>query len=63
MTRMEPTELFCARCGLAAPLDSVVKPCDGCGFVVFVPARFLEWEATLTEHDRAFLKTNKISTA
>lgn len=52
---------YCARCGLEAPLDEPIRPCVGCGYVVFVPARYLEWDAALTDHDRAFLKTNKIS--
>ena len=55
--------LYCARCGLEAPIDERISACVGCGFVVFVPVTFLEWEALLTEKDKAFLKTNKISTA
>lgn len=56
-------ETFCARCGLEAPLDEGSdKPCSACGYIVFVPARYLEWEAALTEKDRVFLKTNRIAT-
>lgn len=52
---------FCARCGLEAPLDEAVTPCAACGYVVFVPLRYLDWEAQLTEKDRVFLKTQKIA--
>ena len=58
---MMMSEVFCARCGLAAPLDEPVKACVGCGWIVFVPARYLDWDAALTEKDKAFLKTNKIA--
>lgn len=53
--------LFCARCGLEAPIAFDSRPCTACGGKVFVPARFLDWDASLTEQDRAFLKTNKIA--
>ena len=53
--------LFCSRCGLEAPLDGEVKPCAGCGYVVFVPLRYLEWDALLTEKDRDFLRANRIA--
>ena len=58
---MMSATLFCARCGLEAPIGGDVQPCVACGYVVFVPARYLDWEAQLTEKDRAFLKTNRIS--
>lgn len=52
---------YCARCGLESPIDEPVKPCAACGYVVFVPLRYLDWEAQLTEKDKVFLKTNKIA--
>ncbi len=52
---------FCARCGLEAPLDEPISACTGCGYVVFVPARYLDWEVVLTERDRIFLKVNRIA--
>jgi ribosomal protein L37E len=52
---------FCARCGLEAPLDEAVKACAACGYVVFVPARYLEWEASLSENDRKFLKSIRVA--
>lgn len=55
--------LFCSRCGLEAPIDGDVKPCSACGYVVFVPLRYLDWDALLTKEDRDFLKTNRISTS
>ena len=54
-------ETFCARCGLAAPIDEAVKPCSACGYVVFVPARYLEWDASLSENDRKLLRSLKIA--
>ena len=59
---MMASELFCSKCGLAIALDDVnLEPCIACGNAVFVPLKYITWEAALTEHDRAFLKTNKIS--
>jgi NMD protein affecting ribosome stability and mRNA decay len=59
---MMAAELFCSKCGLAIPLDEVnLQPCIACGNAVFVPARWIDWSASLTEQDRAFLKTNKIA--
>lgn len=52
---------FCARCGLEAPIDEPQRSCVACGWIIFVPARYLDWDAALTEKDRAFLKTNKIA--
>ena len=52
---------FCARCGLEAPLDEAARPCAACGYVVFVPLRYLDWDAQLTEKDREFLRVNKIA--
>jgi hypothetical protein len=58
-------ELFCSKCGLAVPLDEVgnLSPCVACGNAVFVPAKWLDWDATLTENDRKMLKSYKISIA
>lgn len=53
--------LFCARCGLECVIDGPARPCDGCGYVVFVPQRYLDWDAALTEKDKEFLRTNKIA--
>lgn len=53
--------LHCARCGLEAPIEFDARPCTGCGGKVFVPCRFLDWEASLSEFDRAFLRVNKIA--
>ena len=58
---MSGQTLFCSRCGLEAPLDGAVSPCAGCGYVVFVPLRYLDWDAQLTERDREFLRVNKIA--
>jgi ribosomal protein L37E len=52
---------FCARCGLEAPLDEAPKACVGCGYVVFVPARYLDWDASLSENDKKLLKSLKIA--
>lgn len=52
---------FCARCGLEAPLDEAPKPCSACGYVVFVPARYLDWETSLTLNDKKLLKSFKIA--
>jgi ribosomal protein L37E len=54
-------EVFCARCGLEAPIDEPIRACTACGYVVFVPARYLDWDASLTEKDRDFLRANKIA--
>jgi hypothetical protein len=55
--------LFCSKCGLEVPLDEVgtLSPCVACGNAVFVPARWISWEAALTDKDRAFLRTQRIS--
>jgi predicted nucleic acid-binding Zn ribbon protein len=60
---MASPHLFCSKCGLEVPLDEVgnLSPCVVCGNAVFVPQRYISWEASLTEKDREFLKTNKIS--
>lgn len=56
------SELFCSKCGLAIPLDDVnLEPCIACGNAVFVPQRWISWEAALTEKDKEFLRTNKIA--
>jgi hypothetical protein len=59
---MMAAELFCSKCGLAVPLDEVgnLSPCVAGGNYVFVPQRYISWEASLTEKDRVFLKTNKL---
>lgn len=61
---MMAASLFCSKCGLEVPLDEVgnLSPCVACGNAVFVPARWISWEASLSDKDRAFLKTNKIAT-
>ena len=61
ITNMGRQTLFCASCGLEAPLDLEVQPCAACHGMVFVPLRMMSWDASLTEKDRAFLKTNRIS--
>ena len=54
--------LFCARCALEAPLGWEDQPCTNCGWTVFVPARWLDWNLALTENDKRFLKKLKIAT-
>ncbi len=55
-------ELFCSRCGLAIPLDEIdLSPCVACGNALFVPAKWISWEAALTPDDKKFLRVNKIS--
>jgi hypothetical protein len=51
-----PASLFCAKCGLEAPLDEVgnLSPCVACGNAVFVPLKWLDWSQMLTEDDRKF---------
>jgi hypothetical protein len=58
-----PASLFCAKCGLEAPLDEVgnLSPCVACGNAVFVPLKWLDWSQMLTEDDRKFLRVNKIA--
>lgn len=59
---MMAAELFCLKCGLAIPLDDIdLSPCVACGNAVFVPARWISWEASLTKTDKDFLRTNKIA--
>jgi predicted nucleic acid-binding Zn ribbon protein len=59
---MMASELFCSKCGLAIPLDDVnLQPCIVCGNAVFVPQRWISWEAGLTEDDRKFLRIQKIA--
>lgn len=55
--------LWCSKCGLEAPLDEVgeVSPCVACGNSVFVPLRWIEWSAALTEKDKDFLRSNRIA--
>jgi len=55
-------ELFCSKCGLAIPLDDIdLSPCVACGNAVFVPQRWISWEASLSDEDKKFLKINKIA--
>jgi hypothetical protein len=55
-------EVFCTRCGLAAPIDDgeVTSPCSACGNEIFATLDELGWLAKLTEADREFLKNYKI---
>ena len=54
-------ELFCSKCGLALILDDIdLQPCVICGNAVFVPQRFVSWEASLSDEDKKFLRVNKI---
>lgn len=57
--------LFCSRCGLEVPLDVIGQPelvaCISCGNKTFVPARWIDWAAALTETDKNFLRANKIA--
>lgn len=59
---MASHELFCARCALPAPIEDDMRPCTACGYTVFVPARWLDWELALSENDRKFLRSIRIST-
>ena len=60
---MMGASLYCSKCGLEVPLDEVgsVSPCVACGNAVFVPLRWIEWGASLTEPDKTFLRVNKIA--
>lgn len=56
--------LACARCGLEAEIGKGdMKACVHCGGMVFVPYRYLPWDAALTQFDLDFLKCNRISPA
>jgi hypothetical protein len=61
-----PTK-YCRDCGLLAPLPvmfgAVLPACSICGCKKYVEEADLPWELRVdNEHDRLFLKINRIST-
>jgi hypothetical protein len=60
-----PTK-FCIACGLEAPLPvlfgAVLPACSACGGRQYVEEMDMPWELRIdNEHDRVFLKVNRIA--
>lgn len=58
---MGTQSLFCAACGLEAPIGVEMQPCAACHGTLFVPATWISWDAALTENDRKFLKSIRVA--
>ena len=56
-------ELYCVRCGLAAPLEDdgeVRSPCSNCLGEIFATSGEIDWLAKLTYEDKRLLKSLRI---